>query len=381
MTVQQLDINFLRGLDYREANLRNVEVEVTSDGEDGCGIALKDGKDTFQFTEQSLKHLCKYIDLPYAFSKTLRSKGRAHVISYLQKQLAQTVSGEVTLVCGNGSEEGVKVIHSVTDAEKLHYRGLEAEKLDTRLMESLSRPDSPLELSSRMFSMDGSIRYGLLFKEPKKVDEDKGDADKEKDLAGLWKFGFTLKHSVTGLSEPSISMELLRLICANMSYMPEKHYTHALGQNPEFEGRWADIEKFLQDPPTVNVSDLIARATKTFASMAELRDARNRLMRLKVDAEDTETAERINQALQWKRIQKAYAIRDMDDKPSPGWYKRATTPIKLFTLQCFLTQEATHAPNTTPWDVRQGLLIHGGKLLCGKPDLIDIPPVVDWSIN
>lgn len=389
--LQPLDVNFLRQLQYREANLKTVEVEVVSGEEEGeeeggggdCGISLKDGKDHLALTENSLKQLCEYLGLPYKFTKTLRSKGRIHAIPYLQRQLSQATFQDVTLVCT--TKEGKVTVNSVTDAEKLHYRGQEAETFDQRLVELVSRPDSKFELSSRVCENNGRISYGIAFKEPKTLEEDRGDKDNNTpDLVGLWKAGFTLKHSVTGLVEPIIGVELLRMICSNLTYMPEKINSYRMPFEENFEEKWAHVEKFLLDPPQApwnSLEDIVARLTRTYASFAEVKEARKNLMKLKVDAEDTETMQRINSALEWPRIQKAFCIKEMEDRPSRIWQERAATPLKLFDIFNLITREATHAPNTVDMDLRQKLLIYGGSVLAGRPDLLDNPPTINWDVN
>lgn len=387
MALQQLDFNYLRRLNYKETNLKNVEVEIMAeaDSEESCGIALRDGKDYYTLTEPALKHLCSDLSLPYPFTKTLRDKGRLHALPYLQKQLAQASQKDVLLVLGKAEEEGqLTPIISITDTEKLHYQGIEAEKFDLRLLEETSRPESLFDLVSRQ-SISGEISYGLLFKEPKKLDDDKGDEDNNTpDLVGIWKAGFSLTHSVLGLTAPLFNVELLRMVCSNLTYLPAKTYSYKLEQEPDFEDRWAHVQTFLREPPLAPWSGLetmVARLTRTFASYAEVKTARQRLMKLKVDKEDTETLQRVNQALEWSRIQKGYGIREMEEKPSRIWMQRASTPLKLFDIYNFLTKEATHAPNTIDSNLRQSLLIYGGEMLSRKPDLLDNPPPIDWASN
>ena len=380
--MQQLDVNFIRSLNYLEFDLKNIQLDVedVGDREGLSGLAVRNLDKYWAVSEQALQQLCVHLNIPYKFTKTLRSQGRSHVLIYLQKQLSQCINPDIILV-----KNDKDTIVSVTTPDLLHYRGREAETFDQRLVELVSRPDSKLELSSRVCENSGRISYGIAYKEPRRIADDTGDRNNNTpELIGLWKSGFTVKHSVTGLVEPIIGVELLRLICSNLTYMPEKTHSYEMPFEENFEEKWAHVEKFLLDPPAApwnNLDGMVARLTRTYASFAEVKEARKKLMKLKVDAEDTETMQRINSALEWPRIQKAYNLRDLEERPSRMWLERASTPLKLWDVYNLITRESTHAPNTVDMDLRQKLLIYGGSVLAGRPDLLDNPPAIDWAIN
>ena len=378
-----LDANYLRKLNYTEVNLKDIEIEITptDDSQDaldderdcGCGIGIKGDK---PLTEEALKQLCSYLRIPYPFTKQLRENGRAHVLAYVQRQLSQASNASAILVAGN------KSIVSVTDEEKLHYRGQEAISFDTRLREIVGAVNSPFELAG-MVCDRGDINYSILYKEPEVIEADDTE-EGAKELKSLWRWGFTVKHSALGTTLPSIGVELLRMVCANLTYLPAKTHNYPMPFEFEFEERWEHVANFLVSPPPaqwLTLNGMVTKLSRTTASFREVAEARKKLLKLKIDKEDTETAERINNVLQWKRIRKAYGISEMEEKPTKSWYSKAGTPLNLFELYNTVTREATHAPSTLDATLRQNILIYAGGILAGKPDLFQVPQAVDWSLN
>ena len=372
----RVDANYLRGLNYTEMNLKDIEIVMTptpEDDEKSCGIGIKGDK---PITENALKQLCSALKIPYAFTKQLRANANGHIIPYLQRQLSRSANSSVTLVSGE------KTILSIADEEMLHYRGKEAVAFDTRLRENVDAPDSPLELANVLFS-EGDVSYSLRYKDPASIETDK-EGEGTSDLRGLWKWGFTINHSALGTLTPSIGVELLRMVCANLTYMPAKSHSYPMPFENDFEERWSHIANFLNSPPQpqwMTLTNLITKLSRTTASYREVADARKKLLKLRIDKEDTETAERINAALQWKRIKKAYDVSGMEEKPAKQWYSKATTPLNLYEVYNTITREATHAPSTLDVALRQNILIYAGSLLTGKPDLYMQPAAIDWSLN
>lgn len=371
-----LDANYLRSLNYKEVNLKDIEiVSLASEDDDdnGCGLGIKGGK---PMTEAALKQLCFHLRIPYAFAKQLRNNGRSHVISYIQRQLSQVSNSSVIMVSGE------KNILSIAEEEKLHYQGKDAITFDARLKESVASPDSPFELANTLCA-DGDITYSLRYKELQSMEADKAD-EGTKDLRSLWRWGFTINHSVLGMQTPSIGVELLRMVCTNLTYLPAKSYSYPMPFESEFDDRWQHVGEFLASPPPpawMTLNNMITKLSRTTASFREVAETRKKLLKLKCDKEDTETAERINAALQWKRIQKAYSIKDMETKPPKSWYAKAGTPLTLFQVYNTCTQEATHAPSNIDVALRQNILIYAGGVLVGSPDLYMQPQQIDWTVN
>lgn len=373
----KIDQNYLRELTYTTTNFKELELILTMGDDDennSSGVGIKDGK---PLTENALKQLCSALKIPYAFTKQLRANSNTHIIPYLQRQLSRSKHDSIVLVNND------KNILSVADMEDLHYCGKEAIAFDTRLRESLDKQDHPLELANVFFA-DDEICYSMRFKDPERIETDDGDEGGANDLQRLWKWGFTVRHSPLGVLTPGIGVELLRMVCANLTYLPAKSYSFPMPYEDDFEERWNHVATFLENPPQphwMTLTNLVDKLSRTTASFREVSEARKKLLKLKVDKEDTETAERINNALHWKRIRKAYAINEMDEKPARAWYAKATTPLSLFSIYNLITREATHAPSTLDVDLRQNILIYAGNILTGKPDLYMQPPSINWDLN
>ena len=366
----KLDTNYLNKLKYKEISLKDIEIEIVQKDEEteGSGIGLRD--EDKELTESALHQLCSFLKIPYAFTKSLRNQGRSNVIVYLKKQLSQANNPSVILVSNNDN------ILGITETEKLHYRGKEAITFDTRLEELVAAKNSPLELTGRMFH-DGEILYSLLYRDPEKIDSDK-------ESQGLWKSGFTISHSAIGSIPPKIGVELLRMVCVNKTFLPAKLHSYPMTFENDFEARWNYVASFLQNPPPpvwTTLNKYVTKLAKTTASLREVKDARSKMQKLKIDREDSETPSRIDAALQWKRINKAYDFKNMPDKPPKSWYSKASTPLSLFDVYNVITREATAAPNTIDEGLRLNLLIYGGAVLTSTPDLFMSPTAIDWSKN
>jgi hypothetical protein len=364
----KVDVNYLRGLDYSEINLKDIEISVTPSSEDeddnSCGVGIKGGK---PMTEAALKQLCSFLKIPYAFTKQLRANGRTNIITYLQRQLSQSAYASVLLV------SDAKTILSIANEEDIHYRGEEAITFDTRLRQMVAEPDSFLELKDVSFE-GGMVNYYLFYKEMSSEVEDDSK----------WKFGFILSFSVIGEVKPTINAVVQRVNDVSMAILPTKTHSYPLDYDSEFAERWNMVAAFIKNPPPpiwLTLGNAITSLKKTTASFREVKEARAKLNKLKVDKDDTETLERINGALQWKKINKEYNIKDMSVKPNKTWYCRASTPLTSFFLLNTVMREAASAPNTVSYEIRKNLFLHAGSLLMGTPDLSasQNPPVIDWD--
>ena len=364
----RLDTNYLRKLTYEDKSLKDIEIENVAsedneadEAEQSCGLGIKG---SLPLTENALKNLCSYLKIPYPFTKQLRAQGRTNVLSYIQRQLAQAAQANVVLVCG------AKSIISITDEEKLHYKGLELINIDKRIQDAVK--ESQLDLVD-VLSDKGSINY-LLFHKQKPDEEIEPDSS--------WRWGFIISFSATGDTKPTIGVIVQRARDASMAILPTKTYSYPLDYESELEDRWNAIASFIQNPPspawmTLEVS--VTKLKKTVASFREVKETRSKLGKLKIDKEDNETLERFNTTLQMKRINKAYAIKDLGFKPTRNWFSRASTPLTLFEAFNCVTVEATSAPNTLAFDTRRSLYLYAGSILMGTPDLYMLPPTINWD--
>ena len=363
--------NYVRSLNYTPVTFPQMDLSV---GDAGDVLELKWADGNLPLTETALGHLCKHLDIPVRFAKNVRSLGKAHIIPYLQKQLSNAVSKNVTLV--HNEEE----IVSVAEDSTLHYRGKDAIDFDSKIRTLVDKNN--MELKWHWLDGDGAFHYEILLRDEQVVKTDTA-------LKPLWRWGYHIQHSVLGNTSPVITAELLRMACTNLTYLPAKFFNQKLPWMPTVDERWKEVEGFLLDPAKpkwLSLESFIGKLSKAPASVREVSDARRKLLKLKVDKEDNDTKERVEKALEWQRIKKQYELGNKDvwtEKPTKAWLSKATTPISLFDLYNVVTSEATIAPNTVDIGLRQNLLVYGGKLLTGRPDLSgeQQPPVVDWKTN
>jgi len=363
----RLETDFLRSLRYTEINLKNLDLVpesvVLDDTADLSGISFKDGK---PFTKIAIKNLCSYLKIPYQFTKQLQTIGRSNVIVYLQKQLSQVSDFNVILV-----EDSDRIL-SITDEEKLHYKGSELINIDKRIQDAVK--ESQLDLVD-VVSDKGSINY-LLFHKQKPDEEIEPDSS--------WRWGFIISFSALGEAKPTIGVIVQRSRDASMAILPTKTYSYPLDYESELEDRWNAIASFIQNPPApawMTLEASVTKLKKTVASFREVKETRSKLGKLKIDKEDNETLERLNTTLQMKRIAKEYAVKDLSYTPTKLWYCRASTPLTLFEVFNFVAVEATAAPNTLPFELRRNLYMYAGNLLLGTPDLAveQNPPAINWK--
>jgi len=359
----RLDTDFLNKLKYRELNLKEIELEMIT-CEEGEDQGSEVGIEGTMLTEQALKQLSDITMIPYKFTQVLRSNGKGHVLSYIQKQVSQISSLDVIAIVLNDR------IISIVDADMLCFRGKDVISLDKRLRGALK--DHPVLTLKEVVFDEGNICYSIYYKELREINGED------------WGWGFTLRLSATGAIESSVGMEVMREQTLGKIYLPHKTYNHNLCLGAKFEDNWTEInDNFLELPPTAGWTDLTNMLAKTqaAASYREVNESRNKLLKLKVDKFDAETSDRITDALEWKRILKAYLVKDMDQRPTRNWFTKASTPLTLLDVINLVSTEATHAPNTVDATLRQNLLKYGGTLLAGNPDLYNQPPQINWDEN
>ena len=366
-----MDMKVLGSLCYREVMLPELELELELDGIEG--FTLVDAGDRFAVSTDAMEDLCRYIGVPFGFARRLADGHKGHVVSYLQKQLAAAFAARpVTMVtCPTstlveGLEPGAgTTIVSFTDAELLHYRGADLAGIDRRLTEALD--SSPLQLAG--LDQDGpDLDYRLTCRDVEEID---GTA---------WRWGYRLEISAAGHQAPRWSTLLVREPCGSHLHLMAKQYLMPLPGGPTVDDRLANILDLVARPPTTEWR-LVAGQLKRLrqpASVAEVKLVRGKLKRLKVDKDDRETGQRIDQACRWREIDQKYDFKNMPFKPTRRWYQRASTPVPSVELVELVAREATHAPNTVPAKLRRDLQALAGRLLIGVPDLADIPPDLTW---
>lgn len=359
--------------EYRPVSLPQLDLEL---GDNSTLVArLDDGEAFIPLQDQAFEQLVEYLGAPFGFAKKLKNAGRGHVLAYLHKQLSQA-SGETTFYAVTHPEQGLV---GLSLKENLLFTGHEAIELDQRIGDYLAQASCPFSLKKADIH-EGKARYLLFLKNEQELLADKVAPGEE--LKPLWRWGFELRHSIWGQEVPAFHVSLERMICANLTYMPEEKYLYPLKYEQPLDVRLQEVLGFLENPPEPNwnaVARLIERLRCQQASVAEVKKVRNSILGLFREQEsDTETKQRLEEVFDWKDIVDAYGLKEMDEKPSPQWFKRASTPHNLYDLYNILTREVTHAPNTVNFEKRQALLVLAGTILTKKPDLEDLPPRIDW---
>lgn len=375
--VGPLSLASFSSLEYNQVLLSDMGLELADEGT-GFFAKLPD-KPLLPLSEDAIKNLCKFLEVPYKFSKDLRKKGNSYVLSYLQQQLSKSINSPVTYVVSN--EDNNPFIASFTEDKDLSFKGEDGVELDKRMLDTASQNDYPLELMSRQI-VNGKVQYFFLHKNEALVKQDPG----ERGLEPLWRWGYTFSYSLFGNMVAKYGSQVQRMSCSNLTYLPEKIYSkvpaweYGADLNSKCDTVLNYFTRDLPLPDWKQVDRWVQRLAKVPASVNEVNTVRKRLLKvLQENKEDLDTANRIETTLQWKKIVRGYGLDDKEFKPTNAWKMRASTPLSLFDLYCTLTQEATAAPNTIPWDQRQDLLVYGGKFLAKVPDIAEFPPEIDWN--
>jgi hypothetical protein len=203
-----------------------------------------------------------YLGAPFGFAKKLKNAGRGHVLAYLHKQLSE-VNGDKYYSAVTHPEQGLV---GLSEKENLFFTGSEAIQVDQRLEEYLGRSNCPLALKSASLQ-DGHVSYLMFLKE---------EHDVLSDTEPVWRWGYEFRHSIWGQEVPAFHVSLERMICANLTYMPEDSYLYPLKYENASELRAESFFTFLQSPPEPNwsqVDRLIARLRRQQASVAEVEES------------------------------------------------------------------------------------------------------------
>lgn len=321
------------------------------------------------------ENLATQLGIPNGFAKKLTKSKKTHVMAYLQRQLAGAWGGGIPLVAV--VDQKTEEIVSVTEKPYLFFHGgNEIQELDMRIREFCAQPDSEVKLMSTIDGEDGLIHYRFRHGKEREVDPAADDS--------LWAWGLGFSHSPYGVVLPKVQKMLERLVCANLTYIPEKVYAWTPRWEDTFEARWKIVEEFLLTAPEPQYGQLegyLRRARQTKASLAEVSAVRRQLKKF-LRLNDDEAAQRIDTSIHWAEIVEAYPEvfgPDADFKPSKKWLSAASTPVSIFDLYNYLTEEATHAPSDADEKaLRMPLLISAGELLTKTPDLQDVPRQVVW---
>lgn len=366
--------SFVSSLVYDSVKLPDLVLELDSETDDL--LARIPDRPLYRVSDIAIKNLCGFLGIPYKFASTLKDDGKAYIIAYLQQQLSKAI--EVPILYVSQNIDGEDTILSFTEKRLLPFRGMDSLELDNTILEMASKPDFPLELASRQ-TVNGEMQYLFLNKEPYLLTKDPS----EKGVQPLWRWGYTFDYSLTGQRPAKFGTEIQRMICVNLTYLPDKIF----GTTPTWKETTKEnlevVTTFFKDLPGADwrqIGRWIGRMTNVPASVSEMKTARRKLHSVLMSSkDDKETEERIDLALQWKRVVKEYGLDDKEFKPSKTWCMRASTPLSLFDLYNVVTREGTAAPNNIPFEERQGLLVYGGKMLAKMPDIAENPPEVDWK--
>jgi len=360
--------DYFTSYSYTPVTLPSLEIELGQDS--NLVVSIDAGQSFVPLGETAFEQLVGYLGAPVGFARKLRKAGRGHVLSYLHKQLAQTV-GEANYLAVVHPTEGVV---GLSEKQNLFYLGEEARELDKKIEEWLSSPTCPFSLKSYR-AEEGEVRYLFYFKETAVVPEDSGSS---------WAWGYELRYSLWGKEPASFHVALERKTSQSLTYIPVSKYHYPLNYDANVNHRIDSVFTFLNaapEPHWKELGRLVQRLRREQASLAEVKKVRKKLTSFLKDQEgdNSESKQRVDSALDWKNIEEAYGLKELDEKPSLQWFKRASTPVNLFDLYCLLSQEVTYAPNSVSSDVREKLLTLAGELLCDKPDLEDFPPRIDWG--
>jgi hypothetical protein len=259
---------------------------------------------------------------------------------------------------------------AVTSRDRLHFTGSEMLDIDKRLAALVK--DSPLELAD-VATDRGTASYFMFHRQAFETKKD-----------GKWKWGFVLTFSALGDAVHPMASVVKRCSDSGMAILPRAYSHESDVSEPGMDERWSAVESFIMNPPDplwATLDSFISKSISAPASFREVREARTKLGKLKVDKEDNETLDRINTLLQMKRITKEYAVKDLPFTPSRLWYCRASTPLHRLFLAGAVMREAASAPSFVPYEIRKSLYLHAGSLLAGTPDLCpeQNPPAIDWD--
>jgi len=366
--VQPLSITAYSFLHQEEVGLDTLALEIN---DEILHLAFPSGE-SYPLTQKGFESLCKLIQVPVGFANRLKDDGAGHVLSYLQKQLSQTyLRDSVLIVRDTSTNPNVRAsaghILAVTTKEYILPDLSKVAELDAEILKTAQAITNG-ELRTRL-EVDGTLRYGFVVK------KDKVGADSSE-----YEFGHVLSYSLYGLELPQIYQVAIRCEDLSTLVLPFKPAEYPVnGSN-----FMADLLSAVETLDSMGWTDLegyLTRLKSVNASLREVKETRQKLLRsLKVDKDDRDTGERLEQFFGWKKLVERYEIKTLAPKPSKRWYMSASSNLNLLDLYLKLIAETTHAPNTISNETRAKLDKYASRLLAKFPDLAEKePPKVQWA--
>lgn len=348
---------------YREVDLLTLELQVGTEAND-YSIVFDDGTEMV-LSEKGFESLCKLLGVPLGFAKKLAADGKTHVLEYLQKQLSRTVRDSVFAVHdGTGIAFFLEKSDLIIPADKIPA-------LDEKIIELGRNVEFPYQLVSRDTNAAGDVYYYF----------DQGTQVMENDiLKSEYTWESFLHYSAYGYHRPYFGQRLTRkadgatwLMHSRPKYLEATTYDNLVLEV-------LDGMEGLDKPSFEGFRFMLDKLNNAAASLREVKEARQKITKLlKADKDDHETPERIEKTFMWKKIVKAFSLREIVPKPSKKWFASAASPHTLFYVYSNFVRELTHAPNTVDSEFRLAAMRWSYKMLDKVPDLAESsPPKVDW---
>lgn len=364
-SVSPLSVSVFSFLEQREIDLATVSLDL---GDSGALVLALSETESYPLTPRGFESLCRVIQVPVGFGKKLRDDGASHVLSYLQRQLAQTYVREPVIIVLDKStiRDTADHILAVTTKDMILPSNEAISEMDHEILKT-AQNYAKTELVSRV-EVDGTLRYTFVAKQARlSVDTSE------------YRFGHVYAYSLYGLEAPQIYQVAVR--CEDMSTMtlPLKPAEYST-RNATFLGDLLSAIEALDTAGWTDLDIFLTRLNGVKASLYEIKETRQKMLKmLKVDQEDLETNERIENFFGWKKLQARYEIKTMSQKPSKKWYMSAASDLKLLDVYLKLIAETTHAPNTLPVESRIKLEKYATKMLGRMPDLAEKePPKIEF---
>lgn len=366
--IQPLSPTIHSYLQQQEVDLNALSLEV----DDGVLSLIFPGGDKKPLTEKGFASLCRVIQVPLGFGKRLKEDGCGHVLSYLQKQLSQSYLREPAIIVTDVSTNTAvraSAGHVLAVTTKSHILPAldKILELDAEILK-VAKEYSRAHLRARI-EVDGTLRYGFMTKKGK-VSADSSE----------YEFGHVFTYSLLGLEQPQLYQVAIRTEDLSSLTLPFKPVVYEVS-SPTFMGDLIAALETLGSEGWGELEAYLGRLKGVNASLKEVKDTRQKLTKaLKIDKEDKETAERLEQFFGWKKLIERYDIKSLSPKPSKKWLMSASSHLNLLDVYLKLISETTHAPNTLEHDIRLRLEKYASKMMGRLPDLAEKePPKVQWS--
>lgn len=353
---------------YETTTVNNIVLCMT---EKGLAVEIP-GHDPLPITDDALEDLCKFLDIPKRFTKSLLKRDRMDVLTYIQTKLAEAVHDSATYV--TRSFDGVSTIVAFSVPESLLFTCESVKEADALFSEIAEAADFAFDLYDR--ETDGSVvSYTFLNKKSFKPDTDDSE----------WYWGYCFEYNVLGRSKAMLSVVLMRDSDRSLTRLPPKAskiYAPEVGNGDDFDAKFAAVMEALgtvSAPDWAVLEKWITRLYGADASLREVKGARSAILKTVIDKGDSDNEARLDKIWKWSEIEQKYGLRELPFKPSSTWYARASTPHNGFFVYNRVAAECAYAPRNVELAMRTKLAIVAGQMLIKSPDLKDVPPTVEWK--